>query len=80
MLYQLSYVRVGPILPFRFRHADAGFAGVGFRPLKLTDRSHLGPRSGPDFDRSVGDDDRRAELDVMEEPLRVRDVHADAAV
>ena len=35
MLYQLSYVRLGPILPFRFRHADAGFAGVGFPTLKL---------------------------------------------
>jgi hypothetical protein len=36
--------------------------------------------AGPDFDRSVGDDDRRAELHVMEEPLGVRDVHANAAV
>src|SRR5436309_9647860 len=28
----------------------------------------------------VGDDDRRPEIDVVEEPLCVRDVHADAAV
>jgi hypothetical protein len=78
MLYQLSYVRAVSILPFNFRRADAGFAGVGFPTL--TARSHGGPRSGPDFERLVCDDDRRAELHVMEEPLGVRDMHADAAV
>ena len=35
MLYQLSYVRAGCILPFNSRHADAGFAGVGFPTLRL---------------------------------------------
>ena len=34
MLYQLSYVRVGSILPFSSRHADAGFAGVGCPTLE----------------------------------------------
>jgi hypothetical protein len=43
MLYQLSYVRAGSILPFNSRRADAGFAGFGFPMLKLKDGSENPP-------------------------------------
>jgi hypothetical protein len=78
MLYQLSYVRAVSILPF-FPHADAGFAASAAQletPLEVI----MAREAGRTSSGLVGDDDRRAELHVMEEPLRIRNVHADAAV
>jgi hypothetical protein len=69
MLYQLSYVRVRAIVA-----PGSQEPGRGASPVYNRKRATSVTASG------VGDDDRRAELDVGEEPLGVRDVHADAAV
>ena len=59
--------------------ADAGFAGVGFPALhRSTPMEVIMARVAGRT--SIGNDDRRAELHVMEDPLGVRDVHADAAM
>ena len=78
MLYQLSYVRVQASLARR--------RGGRLCPLPLPTACSKLPRkssceaSRADFRALADDDDGRTDVHVLEQPLRVGDVHPDATV
>ena len=70
MLYQLSYVRV-----------QASLARRRFQLLAANSpESRHARRSRADFGALADDYDGRADVHVLEQPLRVGDVHPDATV
>src|SRR5436190_10116121 len=82
MLYQLSYVRAQR--DFSLARRAPGSARREYDPLgRSSTETHHASRRRAEFRAlasGVRDHDRRADVHVLDQPLGVRDVHADAAV